>query len=604
MKTPSSVAAMKPLHWLWRFVLYRPVAFVVISILPILMYGTILLLGLITQSLFNQVNSAAVAGQVSSSQVIWLLFALYLVGNLALNFFVYQTNVVSNNVGFSIIALLHYNLLEHILRRPGGRRETTATGTTISSFRDDPQMVIILYQGLSSMISQGVFAVIAFIILLHVSTTITLLIFLPLVCVIVLIQSPQVKNRLTKYRKISREATSEFTGFIGEIFGNVQAIQVAGGESSVVTRLDTLNKRRHQFVLKDTALSNVLNSAVGNIMNLGTGLILVIMALSIHTSPFRLGDLTLFISYARLVANFVQSIGSFLTTYTQANVSFERMANILQEYPVKELITPKPLYLRGPEPPALVFLEKTREHHLECLEVTDLTYHYPGSKQGIENISLRLARNSFTVITGRIGSGKTTCLRALLGLAPKERGEIRWNNCTVTDPSSFFVPPRSAYTPQVPHLFSDSLRDNLLLGLPEEIVGLPEAIHTAALDNDISQLEDGLDTLIGTKGIKLSGGQAQRTGAARMFIRDAELLVFDDLSSALDVETEQLLWERLFSSDEERTCLVVSHRRAVLQHATHIIVLKDGGIEAEGKLEDLLATSEEMRMLWEGKILT
>jgi len=547
--------------------------------------------GLIALAFFN-----ALAQSTHLSFGVWSLIVLLVMTALARALLILGGALADIPHRFTTSALLRRNLLERILERPGARAVPGSPGEAISGFRDDAEIAEDAISWTLDMIGTGLFAVVAVGILLTINVPITLFVFVPLVGIVSIVRAAH--NRLEKYRTASRHATGKVTSAIGEIFGSVQAIQVAGAEAHVTEHFHILNERRRVLMLKDTVLTKTLDSTFENTVGLGTGFILILAAQTLRSSNFSVGDLALFIFYLAFVTDFTHLFGMLLAHYTQTRVSFERMVKLLQGAAPETLVRHTPLYLKG-SVPTLLQPASTSVARLEALEAVGLRYRYPDTGRGIEGVSLRLECGSLTVVTGRIASGKTTLLRVLLGLLPADAGEIYWNGEQVADPASFFVPPHSAYTGQVPQLFSDTLKENILLGLEEDTVDLAGAIHTAVMEHDVTELEHGLETVIGTRGVKLSGGQMQRAAAARMFVRDAELLVCDDLSSALDVETERTLWERLFAR-RASTCLVVSHRRAVLQRADHIIVLKEGKVEAEGRLDDLLATCEEMQRLWRG----
>lgn len=596
---------MNPIQFWWRLVRFRPGLYTLMHCFYAGYTLSLAFSGLILRAFFDRLAGEPGALAVTIIVLLQLgntlLAMVGLGGANASNFYTFQ---------YPVRALLYGNLFARLLERPGAQPlppgADISVGGVLNTLRDDVGQIFDFQLSLGDLFGFGLTAIVAVSAMLQVSVPITVGVCAPLILIVLI--ANRLRDRVERYREASRTASEQVAGAIGDILGAVQAIQVNNAEERILTHFRHRNEARRKAIVRDQLLTRLIDALAGNTVVIGTAFVLIFAAQAMQRGAFTVGDFALFVAYIWPITELLRNIGALMVGYQQTGVAVQRLQRLMQGAPPTQLTAPAPVYITGELPP-LPTMRKTKQDHLVVLETRGLGYRYPTaatatageSRFQLQKIDLRLERGSLTVITGRIGAGKSTLLRILLGLLPKDEGEIYWNHQVVQEPATFFSPPRVAYTSQTPRLFSASLRDNILLGLTVDPTKLDKAIQRAVLIPDLATMDQGLDTRIGRRGMRLSGGQVQRTAAARMFVREPELLVFDDLSSALDVETETRLWEQLFAQAPRPTCLVVSHRPAVLQRADQILVLQDGRMEAQGTFAALWESSAELRALHESQ---
>ncbi|WP_068785949.1 ABC transporter ATP-binding protein [Paenibacillus phocaensis] len=290
-------------------------------------------------------------------------------------------------------------------------------------------------------------------------------------------------------------------------------------------------------------------------------------------NELTLGDLVSFNMYLGMMIWPMFAIGELINIMQRGGASLDRVNETLNEKPDVEDV-PNPAQVETPE----------------TIEFKDVTFSYPTSTiNNLEHIDLTIKRGETLGIVGRTGSGKSTLLKQLLHEYPVGSGELTISGVPIQQITLNQLHGWIGYVPQEQILFSKTVRQNIQYGCPgasdEKIL---EAIRTAAFDQDLGTLSDGLDTLVGEKGVALSGGQKQRVSLARAFIADPELLILDDALSAVDARTEARIIENIRSQRSGKTTLISTHRLSAIEHADWIVVLEKGKIIEEGTHETLL----------------
>ena len=393
---------------------------------------------LTTRAIFDNITNeqAATVG-------FWSLAAILLALAVTRSFIIFGNVVLSVRVEFTFATLLRKNVFDHVLDQPGNQALPESTGEAVTRFREDIDYITRYLQRFGFALPLLVFAAVALYIMVQISPLITFAVFMPLALVMVTVSAAT--RWLRRFRIDNRKSTGDVTSLLGEMFGSVEAIKVANAEGRMLGELKRLNSRRKTYTIRDTLLTQALNSVFQNTVTIGTGLVLLIAASAMRSGSFTIGDFALFVSYLYTVGWLNTEVGGVLAEYRQTGVSFDRLEGLMTSAAPGSLVRHQRAHITGPLP-EVPYTAKTDAHRLDLVEVDGLTYRYGGNGRGIEGIRLRVPRGSFTVVTGRVGSGKTTLLKVLLGLLPRDAGEVRWNGEPVDDLAAFFIP-RARRTP-------------------------------------------------------------------------------------------------------------------------------------------------------------
>lgn len=313
--------------------------------------------------------------------------------------------------------------------------------------------------------------------------------------------------------------------------------------------------------------------------------VLFVGGLFVIEDKFTIGELTGYIAYAVLLSQPIMGLGWLLTIFQQGFVGISSLQTIMDRKGTDD--KRKPLPLR----------EKERLFR-EGITLKDLTYTYHNSdKPVLKNISFAIKPGQVVGVTGKVGSGKTTLVNCLNGYLRPGRGQILFGGTDAADLSGEDIRWVVRTVSQDVFLFSDTIENNITFGSRKALQknSLEEVIYKSAFADELSRFPGHEKTMVGEKGIMLSGGQKQRISLARALYTPCDLLILDDVFSAVDTDTERFLIRQIFGNHQAKSLLVVSNRVSVLEKTGFTLVLDEGRVVAMGNHKELLRQSEFYR---------
>lgn len=421
--------------------------------------------------------------------------------------------------------------------------------------------------------------------MLTMDVTLTLMCVLPLVAAAFIL-----RYAITEMFRLVVEMQSQLgvlSNRILESFNGVNVLQAYNAVPGVRARFEDANDRLLDIGLGLTRIRSFMMPLVMVTGNLCLVVLLYVGGGRVIEGTLTLGELTAFSVYINILAMSLTFSGFAVNALQRGIAGLDRVYDVIEAE------------VERPDASAEVPQVGVGGH---ALEIRGLAHHWPDAKEpALADVSFDVRAGETLGIFGETGSGKTTLLNLLARVYEPPEGSVRLDGVDVRA-----LPIRDywqdvAYVPQEPHLFSQSIRENIAISTPADDVdpaAVDSAVVDAALAPDLEALPEGLETRVGERGITLSGGQRQRVSLARAFYRDFQLLLLDDVMSAVDHATEKHLIDSVYRRNRGCTTVIVSHRISVLSRADRIIVLDEGRLVESGTHEQLLTGTGPYAHAW------
>lgn len=400
----------------------------------------------------------------------------------------------------------------------------------------------------------------------------TVVVMSPLIVTIIVVVI--IRNKISNSFKKAQQSFTELSEYVQESTDSIRTMKAFVGEEKQTKTFIEKNKKLRKDNLQVSKNQNILDICINLGFGIAYAITLIYGSKLVMNGKITIGDIVAFNSYLILLENPVCWVPWLISRYKKFKISNDRLKKMFDL----------------PEEEIQINNIKKYEALDGNVEIKNLTFKYPGCLENVlENININVKKGETLGIIGMIGSGKTTLMNLLLKLYSVERGKIYIDNKDINDIPTEKIREHICYITQDNFLFSATLKENINLFKDEyENEEIETSTKNAMIYDDICDMQDGINTIIGEKGIDLSGGQKQRVVISRAFLSNSDIVIFDDTFSALDNRTEQHLLKNIKQLTKEKTCIIVSNRVSDIKHCNKIIVLESGEIAELGTHSTLI----------------